>query len=252
VTLSGFPRTARYDRDWVRRNSLGENPLAQTEALCRAMPIGPDSRVLDLGCGRAASSIFLAREFQAQVWAVDKDVSPTDNFERIRSAGCENLVFPIRSDARDLPFPRNFFDAVVAIDSYYYFGTDERYLPYLLRFVRERGFVGIADIALAREIPGAADAPDFLRATFAAHWSFVHSLEWWRHEWERTGLVDVIDAGVMPGSRDLLLEYSRDCEASSRRDEIARAAALDEDEWLLLFSLVGRKSGRSIAHPDSR
>jgi cyclopropane fatty-acyl-phospholipid synthase-like methyltransferase len=247
VTLSGFPRTARYDRDWVRRNSLGENPLAQTEALCRTIPIGPGSRVLDLGCGRAASSIFLAREFGAQVWAADKSVSPTENFARIRSAGCESLVFPIQADARDLPFPREFFDAVLAIDSYYYFGTDERYLPYLLEFVREGGFVGIADIALAREIPTADDAPDFLRETFAAHWSFVHTVEWWRGEWERTGLVDVIAADVLPGSRELLREYSQDRLASRRQDEIARAAALDGGDWLLLFSLVGRKIAKELS-----
>jgi hypothetical protein len=43
--------------------------------------------------------------------------------------------FPVRVDAHGLPFAREFFDAVVAIDSYLYFGTDERYLPYLAQFM---------------------------------------------------------------------------------------------------------------------
>jgi cyclopropane fatty-acyl-phospholipid synthase-like methyltransferase len=36
-----------------------------------SMDLKPSMRVLDLGCGRAMSSIFLHREFDVQVWAVD-------------------------------------------------------------------------------------------------------------------------------------------------------------------------------------
>jgi cyclopropane fatty-acyl-phospholipid synthase-like methyltransferase len=42
--------------------------------------------VLDMGCGTALSSIFLAREFGVEVWAVDLWVPPYDNFTRIREA----------------------------------------------------------------------------------------------------------------------------------------------------------------------
>ena len=35
------------------------------------MPIEPGMKVLDLGCGKAMSSIFLAREFRVSVWATD-------------------------------------------------------------------------------------------------------------------------------------------------------------------------------------
>jgi cyclopropane fatty-acyl-phospholipid synthase-like methyltransferase len=35
------------------------------------MNLQPGMRVLDLGCGRALSSIFLHREFGLQVWAAD-------------------------------------------------------------------------------------------------------------------------------------------------------------------------------------
>jgi len=36
-------------------------------------------RVLDLGCGKALSSIFLAKEYGTQVWATDLWISATDN-----------------------------------------------------------------------------------------------------------------------------------------------------------------------------
>jgi cyclopropane fatty-acyl-phospholipid synthase-like methyltransferase len=49
-------------------------------------------RVLDLGCGRAASSIFLHREFGVQVWAMDLWFNASENMQRIRDAGVEEKV----------------------------------------------------------------------------------------------------------------------------------------------------------------
>jgi cyclopropane fatty-acyl-phospholipid synthase-like methyltransferase len=80
-------------------------------------------RVLDLGCGLALSSIFLRLEFDVEVWAVDLWFSASENLKRIRDAGVEQRVYPIHAEARALPFADEFFDAVVAIDSYSHFGT---------------------------------------------------------------------------------------------------------------------------------
>jgi len=221
--------------------SDGQDPLAQADSVAGAMELRPGMRVLDLGCGRAASSIFLANRFGVRVWAADRDVSPTENLATVRNAGREEAVFPVRADARDLPFAHDYFDAVIAIDSYYYFGTDERFLPYLVRFLKRGGYIGIADIAFSREIASAAEAPAFLRPTFARHWSFVHSIGWWRRKWEKTGLVDVVAAEPIPESRALLREYVADRAMADRRDEIARAAAMDREGLLELFRLVARK-----------
>ncbi|HKB72170.1 MAG TPA: methyltransferase domain-containing protein [Thermoanaerobaculia bacterium] len=227
--------------DGSLRASSGQNPAVQAARLAEAISLARGERVLDLGCGRAASSLFLAREYGAAVWAVDLDVSPTENLAAIRRAGCESLVFPLRADARDLPFAEEYFDAAIAIDSYHYFGTDDRFLPYLAGFVRSGGHIGVADVAFTREIPTADDAPEFLRATFGEHWSFVHSVEWWRNEWERTGLVDIVAADPLPESRRLLQDYVLDRAAAGRSDEIARAAVDDDEGLLVLFRIVARK-----------
>ena len=124
-------------------------------------------RVLDLGCGRATSSIFLRREFGVQVWATDLWFSASENIQRIRDAGVEDGVFPIHADARSLPFAEDFFDAIVSIDSFFYYGTDDLYLNYLARFVKPGGPVGIAGAGLMREIEG--PLPEHLR-------------EWWTQD----------------------------------------------------------------------
>ena len=66
-----FPFSNKYDPNWVLDNSMGPNALWLTEWLCETMDLKPDMRVLDLGCGRALSSVFLAKEFGVQVWAYD-------------------------------------------------------------------------------------------------------------------------------------------------------------------------------------
>ncbi len=94
-----------------RSQSDGSNPLWLLESLTEHLAIEPGSRVLDLGCGTALTSIFLAREFDARVWAGDLWIDPTRNWERIMDAGVADRVTPIRIEARDLPFAAGFFDA---------------------------------------------------------------------------------------------------------------------------------------------
>src|SRR5664279_6626165 len=103
-----FPRTAKYDERWIRENALGENALCQAESLARHLPFNSGMRVLELGCGKATSSIFLAREFEVQVWATDSGTSSTENFQRAVSLDTENRVYPVRVDAHSLPFAKEF------------------------------------------------------------------------------------------------------------------------------------------------
>src|SRR5688500_17486796 len=104
-----FPRASRYHPEWVLAAvSGGANPLWLTEWLTEALDLQPGMRVLELGCGRALSSIFLAREFGVQVWAADLWHSVTENLQRVRDAGAEDSVFPLHVDARALPFANEY------------------------------------------------------------------------------------------------------------------------------------------------
>ena len=241
LSPNAFPLTAKYDPRWVRDNALGENALCQVESLARRLPLRAGMRVLDLGCGKATSSIFIAREFGIQVWAVDAVISPTENHKRVVELECEASVFTLRLDAHSLPFPKEFFDAVIFIDSFLYFGTDDRYLSYLTQFIKPGGFIGVVDIAFTRELQSVEDAPEYLRAQYAKHWSYVHSVEWWRQHWEKTGLVDVQCAELMPESDDLLHDYVQDRPPEQDENSIMWAVPRDNDGLIALFCLVARK-----------
>jgi|SRR5262249_9971422 len=232
-----FPRSSKYNPDWlIASASGGANSLWMAEWLAEALDLRPGMRLLDLGCGRAASSIFLHREFGVQVWATDLWFSAAENLERMRDAGVETGVFPIHSDARSLPFAAEFFDAIVSIDSFPYYGTDDLYLEYLARFVKPGGQIGIAGAGLMREID--VRLPEHLREWWTQDLWCLHSAEWWRRHWERTGILQVELADTLPDGWQFWLAWHR-VVAPNNATEIAAVEA-DRGSYLGYVRAVGR------------
>ena len=81
-------------------------------------------------------------------------------------------------DAHSLPFAKDFFDAVIAIDSFLYYGTDDRYQSYLVQFVKPGGFIGVVDPTCTPSNGGCRTG-------------------------EKPGLVDVRRAEILPEGDDL-------------------------------------------------
>jgi ubiquinone/menaquinone biosynthesis C-methylase UbiE len=233
-----FPRSARYNPDWVLANaSGGANSFWLTEWLASALDLRPGMRVLDLGCGRGSSSIFLRREFGVQVWATDLWFSAAENFERIRDAGVEEGVFPIHADAHSLPFAPEFFDAIVCIDSFPYFGTDDLYLNYLAHFAKPGCPIGIAGAGLAREIDG--PLPEHLREWWTQDLWGLHSAAWFRRHWERTGILEIDVADNMPDGCQHWLAWQR----AVAPDNAVEIKAVEDDggRYLAYVRVVGRR-----------
>lgn len=241
LTRPEYPRSAAYPPELVLASHMGPNVLWLAESLTQVLDLRPGLRVLDLGCGRALSSIFLAREFGVQVWAADLWISPEENAARVRAAGLESQVFHLRVEAHTLPFADAFFDAVVSLDAYHYFGTDELYLGWhLLKRVRSGAQIGIVVPGLCAEFD---DVPAHLRPFWEwEFWSF-HSPDWWRRHWAKTGLVQVERADWLPEGwqhwrdwDDLLYEHGQ--VANSTEADMLRA---DAGRHLGFSRLVARK-----------
>jgi SAM-dependent methyltransferase len=192
-----FPRASRYDPDWlIASASGGANSLWLAEWLTEVVELRPGMRVLDLGCGLAAPSIFLAREFGVEVMAVDLWFSAAENQQRIGDAGVGDRVTAIHADARSLPFEAESFDAIVCIDSFPYFATDDLYLAYLARFAKPAGVLALVGACMLQEIEGAV--PEHLAAWWDPSCWALHSPAWWRRHWEKTGFVTIERAEAMP------------------------------------------------------
>lgn len=203
-----YPLSSRYDPDWILTNAMGAHTLWLQEALAQVMDLRTGERVLDMGCGRAISSIFLAREFGVQVWATDLWNGPTENYERIRKMHAEDRVFPIGADAGALPFADGFFDAMVSVNSLFYYATPEGFLrEHVLRHVRPGGEIGVIVPGFHTEYDG--ELPEAYRPYAEPfHLAKYHTARWWAKHFEQSRLVDVILADMVAGHGTELYQNS--------------------------------------------
>lgn len=238
-----FPRTALYNPEWLHAAaSGGANSLLLTEWLTQAIDLKPGMKVLDLGCGRAASSIFLHREFGVEVWAADLWFSAEENAQRIRDAGCTDAVHPIHADARSLPFEKNFFDVILAIDSYLYFGTDDLYLSYLARYAKPEGIIAIAGAGLTEEIE--AEVPAHLKHWWTPDLWCLHSAQWWKRHWEKSGMVEIQQADNLPNAWQHWSAWHKAI-APDNTEEIDTLEA-DQGRYLTYIRVVARRGANAI------
>lgn len=235
-----YPLSAKYDPDWLIQNELGSHCLWLMEGLVRDMDLKPGMRVLDLGCGKALTPIFLAKEFGVQVWAVDLRVNPTDSLLRIREAGVEDRVFPLRADARNLPFAEGFFDAVVSINSFQFYATDDEYLRNcLIGCVKPGSQIGFVAPGLYDEFTG--DVPDYLETVWNPSFFNWHSAAWWRWHWEKTRLVRAELADNFP-DREGFGIFWRWEEIMDRQDE-PRLVHIDNGRNITFVRVIARRIG---------
>lgn len=201
-----FPRSSGYDPEWLLSLDMGPNPLWLLEDLTRDLDIQAGSRVLDLGSGKGATSVFLAREFAVEVWAADLWVSADVAAATFRDAGVSEMVHAVSTDARHLPFPPDYFDVVVSIDSWEYFGTDLHFLPYLTTFIKRGGQLGVATPSMTTDVRDLGEIPDHIKRLVGWEALAWHPPEWWRQQWELTGTVEVLAARLQgTGWHDWLL-----------------------------------------------
>lgn len=176
-----YVKSEKYNTPAVQAKIMGPNPIKLEEELLLDHQIPAHAVVCDLGSGQGLTSVFLAKEYGFTVYAADLWSDPAENRAFFDAMGLDRRqIIPVKADATNLPFEKNFFDAVVSTDSYNYFGRDERYLDdKLLPFVKPGGLVYIA-------IPGMKrDCHDHLPEELLLSWTpeqldYMHDVDYWR------------------------------------------------------------------------
>lgn len=136
------------------KTMMGPNSVRILAELLDKYPLRPakDDTVLDLGCGTGLTSLIIARETGAKVFANDLWVSAEENGKRFARWGVGERITPVCEDANNLHFERKQFCALVSIDSYHYFaGKEDFFREKILPFMKDEGEVLIG-------IPGLKDA----------------------------------------------------------------------------------------------
>lgn len=217
---------------------MGPHPLWQLEDLLPDLGLRSGDRVLDLGCGRGATAVFLAREAGVAVTAFDRWVDEGELRGLVDAAGVADQVCVTVGEVRQLPLDDAEFDAIVSVDAFEYFGTDVHLLPGLLRVLKPGGRIAMSTPALKvdpydQAPPGQVSA---LVGWEAAAW---HAPRWWRRHWELTGLVEDIKARMQPGSRDDWLLWARATGAGDDDPLVQMLVSVAADE--IGFALVSAR-----------
>ena len=180
-------RADYYRQYFTKEYLMGPNSFRLLDELIRRNPYDACyDRTLDLGCGMALTSVFLVNETSAKsVYAFDLWVDATDNLKRIRDLSLEDRIIPIHGDALDMPFARDWFDAIVSVDSYHYFGCKEGvFADKILPFIRRGGSIMIA-------VPGLRVEPQGEMRTLFETWAegddslCFKTTDWWKSMLEK-------------------------------------------------------------------
>ncbi|MDD3436952.1 MAG: methyltransferase domain-containing protein, partial [Candidatus Gastranaerophilales bacterium] len=134
------------------------------------------------------------KEFGVQVFATDLWISATENYKTFKSMNLENQIIPIHAEAIDLPYADKYFDAIISIDSYHYFGTEPAFMDTKLApLVKKGGTIALAFPGLKKELNGVlpdemmlswAEAKDEILKTF-------HSIHWWKALLEKSNEITI-------------------------------------------------------------
>ena len=224
-----FPKAETFPQSVMRERSMGPNPLKLCEELLAYADIPAGSVVLDLGSGAGLTSALMAREYGYVVYAADLWSDPSVNMRFFEGCGLTNRqVTPLKADATALPFAHGFFDAVVSVDSYNYFGRDPEYLGERLLPLVKRG----GELLLA--IPGmACDCHDDVPACLLRSWTpeqldYMHDMAWWRANLEQTGDAEILDMREMACTREAWADWLEcDNEYAAGDRAAVEAGALD-------------------------
>jgi hypothetical protein len=114
-------------------------------------------------------------------------------------------------------------------------------LNYLAHFVKPGGQIGVAGAGLVQEIAG--PVPEHLAAFWTQDLWALHSAEWLRRHWQRTGIIDVEVADTMPAGWQFWLAWQR----AVAPDNAAEIGSLEADagRYLGYVRVAGRRRGQA-------
>jgi SAM-dependent methyltransferase len=197
------------------------------QVLSRLPHLGPDTRILDIGCGPGRQTLVLARESEAQIVAIDL-LPPFLGLlrQRAEAAGLSDRIEAKQISMTDMPFEDASFDLIWSEGAIYNMGF-ENGLRAWPRLLRPGGHVGVTDACFlvpdpapeaarfwAQDYPGMLDVPGCLAAARAAGYRVIDHLvlpesAWW------DGYYDPL----MARSKELRERYADDPDALAYIDQ---------------------------------
>lgn len=217
-----YEKSVKYNIDIVNQKIMGPNPLKLTEELLLNNQIKPGSTIMDLGSGEGITSVFLVKEYQFIVYATDLWSNPEENKKFFTTMGLtEKEIIPIKADATNLPFQKEFFDAIVCTDSYNYFGRDETYLDQkLLPYLKHDGYIYIAVPGMKKELHNNIPK-ELLLSWNKEQLDYIHDITYWTNIISKSKNSEIISIHEMISNEECWLDWIKCDNEYAKSDKLA-------------------------------
>ena len=160
MKIKNIIKSENYKKYFKVPFMMGPNCLRLLDELLEEYPLQytSDNLVLDLGCGSGVTSLFIANETGATVYANDLWISEEENRQRFTNWNMQDKLIPVHEDATNLHFDKELFDALISIDSYHYFAGKEGFFANnILPYIKSEGIVLIAIPGIKNEYDGRSE-----------------------------------------------------------------------------------------------
>lgn len=171
----------KYTEYFNEKYLMGPNSVRLLDELFIKYPldVNGESKILDLGCGKGLTSLFIAKETGAVVYANDLWIEAEENEKRFSDWEVGGRVIPSCEDAGSLSFDKEMFDAVISIDSYHYFAGKEKFFEEkVLPYVRKGGIVLIGIPGIKEQYEG--QQKELLQEWLGEESYMLHGCSWWK------------------------------------------------------------------------
>ena len=240
---SEYPELESYSRDECYQDFFGGGGLYLAVEMLRTLRLKPDDIVLDLGCGKGATSIFLAKHYGVQVVALDLWTSAEYLAEKFKARGYAERIAAIQMDATwPLPFPESHFDAIFCMNSFNFYGGSVDFLKHLLKHLKPGGQICIGSEVLSSEFTEEQIAnpppvyafrlppPNEHVDVFEDDFKKQHTPGWWHDLFQSSGLLRVEHCRELENSGVIYEELVR-YEHEHHIDPFDVQICIDQIEW---------------------
>jgi tocopherol O-methyltransferase len=129
---------------WIRGDETKERAQIQMiEHLARTAQIPAGGKVLDVGCGFGASSIYLAKHYQAEATGITISPVQVEMANRAAAAERANARF-LLMDAEAMTFEQP-FDVIWSVESISHYQNKRKFFAAAARLLDPKGTVAITD-----------------------------------------------------------------------------------------------------------
>ena len=233
-SAGAYPELAAYTREQIHSGKMGPGGLYLAVQMVRRMNLRGGERILDLGCGKGTTSVFLAKECGASVIAVDLWISSSELHRRFEQEAVADRIVPLNLDiSGKLPFAHDYFDAIFCMDSIHYYGGSEAFWHHIARHLKPGGRVCLGSPCFSAEFR--ADALSHLPSVYddgtdlwAKEFSRYHSPDWWKTLIDGTGLMSVLQSEEL---EDGVILWEDDVLYNLEHGGKAEVAAKDADQY---------------------